>query len=138
MCFLSIKKYSKILRIKIKSVYVTDFLISTKVRLKKVEHLYSKGFFSCELYFSIPSSMELLLSTVAHAKYANVKRKTKYFLTFLQNRIQFTVELTGNQSFNFLTALCKQKVLQTTFWYCLASSSQKKVHKVHMDIPKYY
>ena len=39
MRFLSIRKYSKILRIKIKSVYAKDFLISTKVRLKMVEHL---------------------------------------------------------------------------------------------------
>ena len=51
MRFLSIKKYSKILRIKIKSVYVKDFLISTKVRLKRMEHLHSEEFFSCELYF---------------------------------------------------------------------------------------
>ena len=54
MRFLSIKKYSKILRIKIKSVYVKDFLISTKVRLKRVEHLQSEEIFSCELYFSQP------------------------------------------------------------------------------------
>ena len=46
------KKYSKILRIKIKSVYVKDFLISTKVRLKRVEHLHSEEIFSCELYFN--------------------------------------------------------------------------------------
>ena len=52
MHFLSMKIYSKILRIKIKSVYVKDFLISTKVRLKKVEHLHSEEIFSCELYFS--------------------------------------------------------------------------------------
>ena len=51
MCFLSIKKYSKILRIKIKSVYVKDFLISTKVRLKRMEHLHQKEIFSWDPYF---------------------------------------------------------------------------------------
>ena len=40
------KKYSKILIIKIKSVYVKDFLISTKVRLKRLEHLQQKEIFS--------------------------------------------------------------------------------------------
>ena len=52
MHFLSKKKYSKIIRIKIKSVYVKDFLISKKVRLKKMEHLQNEEIFSCELYFS--------------------------------------------------------------------------------------
>ena len=51
MCFLSIKKYSKILRIKIKSVYVKDFLISTKVRLKRLEHLQHKEIFSWNPHF---------------------------------------------------------------------------------------
>ena len=59
MRFLSIKKYSKILRIKIKSVYVKDFLISTKVRLKRVEHLQSEEIFSCELYFSVFEGNEI-------------------------------------------------------------------------------
>ena len=52
MCFLSIKKYSKILRIKIKSVYVKDFLISTKVRLKRGEHLHGEEPISSEPTFS--------------------------------------------------------------------------------------
>ena len=53
MCFLSKKKYSKILRIKIKSVYVKDFLISTKVRLKRVEHLHGEEPISSEPTFSL-------------------------------------------------------------------------------------
>ena len=52
MCFLSIINYSNILRIKIKSVYVKDFLISTKVRLKKGEHLHGEEPISAEPTFS--------------------------------------------------------------------------------------
>ena len=51
MCFLSIINYSNILRIKIKSVYVKDFLISTKVRLKRVEHLHGEEPISSEPTF---------------------------------------------------------------------------------------
>ena len=46
------KKYSKILIIKIKSVYVKDFLISTKVRLKRGEHLLGEEPISSEPTFS--------------------------------------------------------------------------------------
>jgi len=53
MCFLSIINYSNILRIKIKSVYVKDFLISTKVRLKRVEHLHGEEPISSEPTFRI-------------------------------------------------------------------------------------
>ena len=52
MCFLSIIDYSNILRIKIKSVYVKDFLISTKVRLKRVEHLHGEEPISSEPTFN--------------------------------------------------------------------------------------
>ena len=52
MCFLSIINYSNILRIKIKSVYVKDFLISTKVRLKRGEHLHGEEPISSEPTFS--------------------------------------------------------------------------------------
>ena len=52
MCFLSIIIYSNILRIKIKSVYVKDFLISTKVRLKRGEHLHGEEPISSEPTFS--------------------------------------------------------------------------------------
>ena len=52
MCFLSIINYSNILRIKIKRVYVKDFLISTKVRLKRVEHLLGEEPISSEPTFS--------------------------------------------------------------------------------------
>ena len=51
MCFLSIINYSNILRIKIKSVYVKDFLISTKVRLKRGEHLHGEEPISSEPTF---------------------------------------------------------------------------------------
>ena len=51
--FLPITNYSKILRIKIKSVHVVDFLISTKVRPKRLEHLHSEGIIFSELYFSM-------------------------------------------------------------------------------------
>ena len=51
MCFLSITNYSNILRIKIKSVYVKDFLISTKVRLKRGEHLHGEEPISSEPTF---------------------------------------------------------------------------------------
>ena len=44
--------YSNILRIKIKSVYVKDFLISTKVRLKRGEHLHGEEPISSEPTFS--------------------------------------------------------------------------------------
>ena len=47
------KKYSKILKIKIKSVYVKDFLISTKVRPKRVERLHGEGIISSEPTFSM-------------------------------------------------------------------------------------
>ena len=53
MRFLSIIKYSNILRIKTKSVYVKDFLISTKVRLKRVEHLHGEEPISSEPTFRI-------------------------------------------------------------------------------------
>ena len=52
MCFLSIINYSNILRIIIKSVYVKDFLISTKVRLKKGEHLHGEEPISSEPTFN--------------------------------------------------------------------------------------
>ena len=44
--------YSNILRIKIKSVYVKDFLISTNVRLKRGEHLHGEEPISSEPTFS--------------------------------------------------------------------------------------
>ena len=53
MCFLSIINNSNILRIKIKSVYVKDFLISTKVRLKRGEHLHGEEPISSEPTFSV-------------------------------------------------------------------------------------
>ena len=46
------KKISKIHRIKIKSVYVKNFLISTKVRLKRGEHLHGEEPISSEPTFS--------------------------------------------------------------------------------------
>ena len=52
MCFLSMINYSNILRIKIKSVYVKDFLISTKVRLKRGEHLHGEEPISSEPTFN--------------------------------------------------------------------------------------
>ena len=52
MWFLSIINYSNILKIKIKIVYVKDFLISTKDRLKRVEHLYGEEPISSEPTFS--------------------------------------------------------------------------------------
>ena len=52
MCFLSLINYSNVLRIKIKSVYVKNLLISTKVRLKKGEHLRGEEPISSELTFS--------------------------------------------------------------------------------------
>ena len=52
MCFLSIINYSNVLRIKIKSVYVKDFLISTKVRLKRGEHLHGEEPISSEPTFN--------------------------------------------------------------------------------------
>ena len=60
MCFLSITNYSNILRIKTKSVYVNDFLISTKVRLKRVEHLHGEEPISSEPIFSNPKARESL------------------------------------------------------------------------------
>ena len=51
MCFLSIMNYSNILRIKMKSVYVKDFLISTKVRLKRGEHVHGEEPISSEPTF---------------------------------------------------------------------------------------
>ena len=62
MCFLSIIDYSNILRIKIKSVYVKDFLISTKVRLKRVEHLHGEEPISSEPTFSTVCCKKQLLS----------------------------------------------------------------------------
>jgi hypothetical protein len=64
MRFLPIENYSKILRIKIKSVYVKDFLISTKVRPKRVEHLHSEGIISseptfCSMSRHVPKSKNL-------------------------------------------------------------------------------
>ena len=55
LCFLSKINYSNILRIKIKSVYVKDFLISTKVRLKRVDHLHGEEPIFSEPTFSIKS-----------------------------------------------------------------------------------
>ena len=52
MHFIPRTNYSKILRIKIKSVYVKDFSISTNVRLKMVEHLHGKEPISSEPTFS--------------------------------------------------------------------------------------
>ncbi len=52
MPFIMIKKYSKILRIKYKSVYVKDFFISKKVRPKKEEHLHGEEIISSEPTFS--------------------------------------------------------------------------------------
>ena len=46
--------YSNILRIEIKSVYVKDFLISTKVRLKRGEHLHGEEPTSSEPTFNTP------------------------------------------------------------------------------------
>ena len=43
--------YSNIRIIKIKSVYVNDFLISTKVRLKRGEHLHGEEPISSEPTF---------------------------------------------------------------------------------------
>ena len=51
MCFLSIINYSNVLRIKIKSVYVKDFLISTNVRLKRGEQLHGEEPISSEPTF---------------------------------------------------------------------------------------
>ena len=53
--FLSIIDYSNIFRIKIKSFYVKDFLISTKVRLKRGEHLHGEEPISSEPTFNPPS-----------------------------------------------------------------------------------
>ena len=53
MRFLSMINYSNVLRIKIKSFYVKDFLISTKVRLKRVEHLHGEEPISSEPTFSM-------------------------------------------------------------------------------------
>ena len=52
MFFLSIINYSNILRIKIISVYVKDLLISTKVRLKRGEHLHGEEPISSEPTFT--------------------------------------------------------------------------------------
>ena len=52
ICFLQITNYSKFVGLKIKSIFVKDFFIPTKVRLKRMEHLLRKGIISCELYFS--------------------------------------------------------------------------------------
>ena len=62
MYFLSIINYSNILRIKIKSVYVKDFLISTKVRLKRVEHLHGEEPISSEPTFRIDTERGDLIS----------------------------------------------------------------------------
>ena len=60
MCFLPITNHFKILRIKIKSVCVKDFLISTKVKPMRIEHLQDEGIFSSELYFNISNDIETL------------------------------------------------------------------------------
>merc|ERR1712051_894402 len=39
------------LELKVKSVLVKEFLISTKVGLRKLEHLQQKEIFSCDPYF---------------------------------------------------------------------------------------
>ena len=71
MCFLSIINYSNILRIKIKSVYVKDFLISTKVRLKRGEHLHGEEPISSEPSFSNKMIIKLKLSkNVFYKKYS--------------------------------------------------------------------
>ena len=63
MCSLSIINYSNVLRIKIKSVYVKDFLISTKVRLKRVEHLHVEEPISSEPTFN--TSLQTLFQTTS-------------------------------------------------------------------------
>ena len=79
MFFLSIINYSNILRIKIKSIYVKYFLISTKVRLKRGEHLQSEDFFSCELYFSSILKSHILI------------KNSKYFFLCLFISVCFPV-----------------------------------------------
>ena len=50
--FFQEKNILKFLKLKDKSIFVKDFFISTKVRLKKMEHLHQKETFSWDPYFS--------------------------------------------------------------------------------------
>ena len=53
ICFLPITNYSKILRPKNwKHFCIGFFLISTKFKSKRIEHLQDQGFISSELYYS--------------------------------------------------------------------------------------
>ena len=57
------KKYSKILEIKDKNIFVKDFFISTKVRLRKLEHLQRKETFSWDPYFRTQFKIRSFLDT---------------------------------------------------------------------------
>ena len=86
MCFLSIINYSNILRTKIKSVYVKDFLISTKVRLKSVEHLHGEEPISSEPTFSH------LLVQFKHS-FLDIWKALKSKTCLLKNRSQLAIKI---------------------------------------------
>ena len=86
MCFLSIINYSNILRIKIKSVYVKDFLISTKVGLKRGEDLHGEEPISPEPTFRIQlgwTKVPLVTYLVEKREYSDNKDGLKIFVHFV-------------------------------------------------------
>ena len=93
--------YSNVLRIKIKSVYVKVFLISTKVRLKRVEHLHGEEPISSEPTFN--SNLKLYQNKRA---FCNSQQPMNNFLITITKSYTFIVCNTGNRiTIKFTTLL---------------------------------
>ena len=105
ICFLPKKNILKFLKLKDKSIFVKDFFISTKVRLKKMEHLHQKVTFSWDPYFSMYLVRDINSSIYFHLSTNIFQRNLVLRLFWLCCEVHFEATLRFRKSSHSHTAL---------------------------------